>query len=419
HAILNYNLGRTSGLADGVVITPSHNPPQDGGFKYNPTHGGPAGKDITDWIEKTANQHLESKLTSVLRIPYERALKAASVHRFDFVNTYVKDLDSILDFDVIRHSDIKLAVDPLGGAGVDYWQPIADRYKINLQVLNKSVDPTFKFMARDWDGKIRMDPSSQYVMSPLLEQRKNFDVAFACDTDHDRHGIVTKSAGLMQANHYLATCIAYLYRHRPQWPTTLKIGKTLVSSQIIDRVAKMIEREVYEVPVGFKWFVDGLTEGTLGFVGEESAGSTFLRKDGRVWTTDKDSFVPSLLAGEMTARLGKDPGELYKDLTEQLGSPVYARVDSPASAEEKKRVTSLDASKLMGQSLGGDKITAASNKAKSNGAAIGGFKLETENGWVAARPSGTEDILKIYGESFKGNDHLQSLFSDVKKIVAG
>jgi phosphoglucomutase len=418
HAILSYNRGRTTGLADGVVITPSHNPPQDGGFKYNPTNGGPAGTEITNWIQNKANELLEAKLADVKRISFEKAMKAASTHTFDYVTSYVADLENIIDMKVISESKLTLAVDPLGGAGVNYWQPIADRYKINLKVLSTNVDPLFSFMTRDWDGKIRMDPSSKYAMKSLIDQSSKFDVAVACDTDHDRHGIVAKSIGLMPANHYLATSIYYLFQNRPEWSQGLKIGKTLVSSQMIDRVGNKIGREVYEVPVGFKWFVDGLIAGELGFVGEESAGASFLRRNGQVWTTDKDAFVPSLLAAEMTARTGKDPGEIYKSLTEELGSPVYGRVDAPATLEQKKAVGGLSAEKIPLKTLGGDAIERVLTKAPGNGAAIGGVKIETKNGWIAARPSGTEDILKVYGESFKGEAHLADLFKDAQEIVS-
>jgi phosphoglucomutase len=416
HAILTYNRNRKDALADGVVITPSHNPPQDGGFKYNPEHGGPAGKEITDVIQSRANEILEGGLSGVKRLPYDQALKLPNVHLHDFLRAYVDDLTNIIDFDVIRGSELRLAVDPLGGAGVNYWEPIAETYKLNLKVLNRKVDPTFAFMTRDWDGKIRMDPSSQYAMKSLINTAKTYDVAFACDTDHDRHGIVTKN-GLIPPNHYLATMIWYLFQNRPEWSSKLKIGKTLVSSQMIDRVGAAIGRAVYEVPVGFKWFVDGLIDRQLGFAGEESAGATFLRKNGDVWTTDKDAFVPSLLSAEMTARLGKDPGDLYKNLTEKLGTSYYGRVDSPTTELEKKAVGLLSAESVPAKTLGGDAITKVATKASGNGALIGGVKIETKNGWIAARPSGTEDILKIYGESFVDQAHLNSLFSDATAIV--
>ncbi len=422
HAILNFNKNRADALADGVVITPSHNPPEDGGFKYNPPHGGPAEKEITDFIQRRANTSLETGLADVKRVAYLTALKAPTTHHKDFAKDYVTDLSNIIDFDVIRNAGLKMAVDPMGGAGVHYWQPIADLYKIDLTVLNSRVDPTFRFMTRDWDGKIRMDPSSKFVMKSLVEIGSRFDIAFACDTDHDRHGIVTKSEGLMPPNHYLATCIAYLFTNRPEWSSNLKIGKTLVSSQIIDRVAKKIGRSVYEVPVGFKWFVEGLLTGQLGFAGEESAGATFLRKDASVWTTDKDAFVPSLLAAEMTAREEEDPAQIYAGLTRELGSPVYARIDSPATLEQKKRVVQLsgaspESKSLSNSELGGDPVIKVMTSASGNSAAIGGVKLETAQGWVAIRPSGTEDILKIYAESFRDQAHLDRLLSDAKKIV--
>ncbi len=416
HAILVHNKNRKHGLADGVVITPSHNPPQDGGFKYNPETGGPAGKEITDVIQARANELLEAKLGGVRRMDFAKAMNAPSTHTHDYLTTYVQDLANILDFDVIRESGLKFAVDPMGGAGVNYWQPIADLYKINLTVLNSKTDPTFQFMTRDWDGKIRMDPSSPYVMKSLVKESQRFDVSFACDTDHDRHGIVTRE-GLMPANHYLATMISYLFQNRPQWSSSLKIGKTLVSSQMIDRVGRKLNRSIYEVPVGFKWFVDGLLDRTLGFAGEESAGATFLRKNGDVWTTDKDAFVPSLLSAEMTARLGKNPAVLYSQLTEELGSPVYGRIDSPTTLESKAAVGNLNADSIRVKTLGGDPITSVLTKASGNGAAIGGVKIETANGWIAARPSGTEDILKIYGESFVDQTHLDRLFADAQAIV--
>lgn len=412
HAILTYNRGRTEHPADGVVITPSHNPPQDGGFKYNPTNGGPAGKDITDVIQSRANALLEANLSGVKRVSFTKG----RAKEFDFVGHYVNDLVSIIDFAPI--GDLAIAVDPLGGAGVNYWGPIADKYKLNLKILNTKTDPAFRFVTRDWDGKIRMDPSSQYAMKSLLKESKNYRVAFACDTDHDRHGIVTP-AGLMPANNYLATMIDYLFRNRPDWKTDLMIGKTLVSSSIIDRVAKRLSRKVYEVPVGFKWFVDGLMDGSLGFVGEESAGASFLRRNGEVWTTDKDAFVPSLLSAEMTARTGRDPQELYSAITAELGQPSYGRIDQPTTAKQKQAVAALGPANLTVKTLGGDPITSVATKAPGNGAAIGGVKIETTNGWVAIRPSGTEDILKVYGESFRGPDHLQKLFDDAGQIVAG
>ena len=416
HAILVYNKNRKEGLADGVVITPSHNPPQDGGFKYNPENGGPAGKEITDVIQARANELLETKLAGVRRMDFVAAMNAPTTHVHDYVTTYVRDLANILDFDVIRESGLRFAVDPLGGAGVNSWRPIADLYKINLTILNPETDSTFSFMTRDWDGKIRMDPSSPYAMASLIKESQRFDVSFACDTDHDRHGIVTPQ-GLMPANHYLATMISYLFTHRPEWSPSLKIGKTLVSSQMIDRVAAKIGRKVYEVPVGFKWFVDGLMDGSLGFAGEESAGATFLRKNGDVWTTDKDAFVPSLLSAEITARTGKNPAVLYSELTRELGSPVYRRIDSPTTPQAKMAVGKLSAASIGVKTLAGDSITSVLTAAPGNGASIGGVKIETANGWIAARPSGTEDILKIYGESFVSQKHLDLLFAEASAIV--
>jgi phosphoglucomutase len=417
HAILTYNRGRTEGLSDGIVITPSHNPPQDGGFKYNPTHGGPAEKEITDWIQKKANELLEKNLEGVHRVPFEQALKASTTHHRDFIRPYVDDLANMIDFDIIRDSKVKLAVDPMGGAGVHYWAPLVEKYKIDLQILNTTVDPRFPFMTRDWDGKIRMDPSSKYAMHSLIQKGKQYDVAFACDTDYDRHGIVTKSAGLMPSNDYLATSIFYLFTHRPQWPSSLKIGKTVVSSQMIDRVAKHIQRQLYEVPVGFKWFVEGLFQAKLGFTGEESAGASFLRKDGKVWTTDKDGFVAALLSAEMTARLGKDPAQIFAGLTEKLGTPYNTRVDAPASADVRARMGKLTSQDIHLETLGGEPVQRMFSHAPGNNASIGGLKIETKNSWVAFRPSGTEDIYKIYGESFLGQAHLHDLLKETQAIV--
>jgi len=418
HAIICYNKGRSDGLADGIVITPSHNPPGEGGFKYNPVHGGPAEKKITDWIENRANEILREKLKSVCQTPYAQALKAPTTHHHDFIHSYVRDLTNVVDMDVIRASNIKIAVDPMGGAGVHYWEPIADLYKIDLAVLNKEVDPCFRFMTRDWDGQIRMDPSSKFAMQSLIEKGQQYDISFACDTDHDRHGIVTKTAGLMPANAFLSVAIFYLFKHRPLWSENFKIGKTLVSSQMIDRVAELLNRSVYEVPVGFKWFVQGLLQSDLGFAGEESAGATFLRKNGSVWTTDKDGFVPALLSAEMTARLGKDPSVLYSELTHELGDPVYRRIEAPASAQQKEIIKNLSAEKISLKNLGGDPVEQISTKASGNDGAIGGVKIKTKNGWVAARPSGTEDIYKIYAESFKGNEHLNVLLEETQKVVS-
>ncbi len=421
HAILQYNLGRTTGLADGIIITPSHNPPDDGGFKYNPPNGGPADVDITKWVENTANGFLEQLVkdneSSVKRIPFGRASKAATTHRHDYLNTYVADLGNVLDMDAIRGGSAKLAVDPLGGAGVHYWEPIAAKYKLNLTVLNKEVDATFRFMTVDHDGKIRMDPSSPYAMKSVLDKMDKFDLAFACDTDHDRHGIVTRHGGLLPPNHYLCVCIDYLFKYRPGWGGNAAVGKTVVSSALIDRVTAKAGRKLYEVPVGFKWFVDGLVSGSLGFVGEESAGAAFLRRDGKVWTTDKDGFIPALLSAEILARTGKDPGEIYEGLTAQLGNPVYDRVDAKATAEQKKALSQLNPSQIQQKELAGEPITSMMTNAPGNGAAIGGLKVSTANGWFAARPSGTEEIYKIYAESFHGKEHLQQLLGDAQAIV--
>jgi phosphoglucomutase len=421
HAILQYNLGRTTGLADGIIITPSHNPPDDGGFKYNPPNGGPADVDITKWVESTANGFLEQLVkgdeSNVKRIPFSRAVKAATTHRHDYLNTYIADLGNVLDMDAIRGGSAKLAVDPLGGAGVHYWEPIAEKYKLNLTVLNKEVDATFRFMTVDHDGKIRMDPSSPYAMKSVLDKMDNFDLAFACDTDHDRHGIVVKHGGLLPPNHYLCVCIDYLFKYRPGWGEGAAVGKTVVSSGLIDRVTARAGRKLYEVPVGFKWFVDGLVNGSLGFVGEESAGAAFLRRDGKVWTTDKDGFIPALLSAEITARTGRDPGEIYEGITAQLGNPVYDRVDAKATAEQKKALSQLNPSQIQQKELAGEPIKSMMTNAPGNGAAIGGLKVSTENGWFAARPSGTEEIYKIYAESFHGEEHLQQLLGDAQAIV--
>ncbi len=420
HAILVYNRGRTSGLADGIVITPSHNPPESGGFKYNPPNGGPAGTDITSAVEAAANKMLANKLEGVKRMPLAQALRAATTHRHDYLNTYVEDLAQVLDMDAIRGVNIDLGVDPLGGAGVHYWPAIAERYKLSrLTVLNQEVDPTFRFMSLDWDGRIRMDPSSPDAMHKLIELKDRFGIAFACDTDHDRHGIVAGSSGLMQPNSYLAVMIDYLYTHRPQWPAQAAVGKTVVSSQMIDRVAARLGRKLYEVPVGFKWFVDGLVDASLAFGGEESAGATFLRHDGSVWTTDKDGMVPALLSAEIAARTGRDPGERYAELTQALGQPVSDRVDAAATVEQKKRLSSLSPEQIRSTELAGDKIVDVLSHAPGNGAAIGGVKVVTANGWFAARPSGTENIYKIYGESFKGKEHLARILEEAQQVVDG
>lgn len=420
HAILVYNRGRTTGLADGIVITPSHNPPESGGFKYNPPNGGPAGTDITSAVEAAANAMLANGLEGVKRMPLALALRASTTHRHDYLNTYVEDLAQVLDMDAIRDVNLDLGVDPLGGAGVRYWPAIAERYKLKrLNVLSREVDPTFRFMSLDWDGRIRMDPSSPDAMHKLIELKNRFGIAFACDTDHDRHGIVSGSTGLMQPNSYLAVMIDYLYTHRPQWPAQAAIGKTVVSSQMIDRVANRLGRRLHEVPVGFKWFVDGLVDASLAFGGEESAGATFLRKDGSVWTTDKDGMVPALLSAEIAARTGRDPGERYAELTQALGKPVSDRVDAPATVEQKKRLSSLSPQQIRSTELAGDRIVEVLSHAPGNGAAIGGVKVVTANGWFAARPSGTENIYKIYGESFKGKDHLARILEEAQHVVDG
>lgn len=418
HAIIVYNQGRSSGLADGIVITPSHNPPDGGGFKYNPTNGGPADGHITGWIETKANELLEANLNGVKRMPFEQAMKASTTHEYDFLNTYVNDLENVIHMDAIRGANIRMGVDPLGGAGVNYWGAIGERYKLDLTVLNKDVDLTFRFMTLDWDGKIRMDPSSSHAMQSLIGRRNQFDITFACDTDHDRHGIVTNSKGLMLPNHYLAVAIDYLFQNRPDWSPQAAVGKTLVSSSMIDRVANKIGRTLYEVPVGFKWFADGLFDGSLGFGGEESAGASFLRRNGHVWTTDKDGIAPALLSAEITAVTGKDPGEAYQALTQQLGEPCSDRIDAVATPEQKAKLSKLSPEQVSSDTLAGEVITHVLTKAPGNDAAIGGLKVSTENGWFAARPSGTEDIYKIYAESFKGEAHLQQLFDEAKALVS-
>ena len=417
HAILNYNRGRNSGFADGIVITPSHNPPKSGGFKYNSPNGGPSDLAVTGWIETKANELLKSGLHGVKRIPYENALRATSTHRHDYLNAYVSDLGNVIDMDAIRGGNIHMGVDPLGGAGVHYWAPIADRYGLNLTVVNEAVDPTFRFMPVDWDGQIRMDPSSSYAMVGLTALKDHFDIAFACDTDHDRHGIVTRSAGLLSPNHYLSVAIFYLFQNRPQWGKEAAVGKTVVSSQMIDRVTKKLGRKLYEVPVGFKWFVDGLLDSSLGFGGEESAGVSFLRLDGTVWTTDKDGIIPALLSAEITARMGRDPGEIYQELTRELGESFFDRVDAPATPELKARLSTLSSQQVRSPDLAGEKIQSILTHAPGNGAAIGGLKVIAENGWFAARPSGTEDIYKIYAESFRSEDHLRQIVEEAQAIV--
>ena len=417
HAILTYNRGREKGLADGIVITPSHNPPHDGGFKYNPPNGGPAERAVTGWIEARANEFLEAGLQGVHRIPYEKALHASTTHRHDYLNAYISDLGNVIDMDAIRSAKIGMGVDPLGGAGVHYWEPIAERYSLNLTVLNEVVDPTFRFMTVDWDGQIRMDPSSPYAMQTLIGLKDRFEIAFACDTDHDRHGVVTRSAGLLPPNHYLSAAIFYLLQHRPGWRKDTAVGKTVVSSQMIDRVTAKLGRKLYEVPVGFKWFVDGLLDGSLGFGGEESAGASFVRLDGSVWTTDKDGIVPALLAAEITARMDRDPGEIYHELTREFGEPVYDRVEAPATPEQKAMLERLSPEQVRLNDLAGEKIRTILTRAPGNGASIGGLKVIAESGWFAARPSGTEDIYKIYAESFHGADHLRRILEEAQTIV--
>ena len=417
HAIICYNRGRTSGLADGVVITPSHNPPESGGFKYNPPNGGPADTDVTKWIEAKANELLAAKLAGVKRISYEQALKASTTHRHDYLNTYVADLKNVIDMDTLRGANLRLGVDPLGGAGVRYWSAIGEQYGLNLEVVNTSVDPTFRFMCMDWDGRIRMDPSSSYAMQGLIGLKDRFDVAFACDPDHDRHGIVTPSGGLLAPNNYLAVSIDYLFQNRPHWRADAAVGKTVVSSGLIDRVAARLGRRLYEVPVGFKWFADGLFDGSLGFGGEESAGASFLRLDGSVWSTDKDGLIPSLLAAEMTARTGRDPSQLYQKMTEELGLPFSTRVDAKATAQQKALLGKLSPEQVKSTTLAGEAITQILSHAPGNNQAIGGLKVMTENGWFAARPSGTEDIYKIYAESFIGDEHLGRLVEEAQVLV--
>lgn len=419
HAILQYNKERNTGLADGIVITPSHNPPDDGGFKYNPPNGGPASGTVTNWIEGKANELLQNNCQSVKRISFKKALAAATTHRHDFLNNYINDLENIIDMDLIRDSKINIGADPLGGAGVHYWQPIADRYKLNLTVVNKLVDSTFSFMTVDWDAQIRMDPSSAYAMQRLIATKDNYDISFACDTDHDRHGIVTKSAGLMNPNHYLSVAVFYLLQHRPDWNKKAAVGKTVVTTQLIERIAKKQGRKIYDVPVGFKWFVDGLLDSSLCFGGEESAGASFSRLDGSVWTTDKDGFIPALLAAEITAKMGKDPGILYRELTKELGEPFYDRIEAKATPEQKEKLSKLSPDMIKQKDFAGEKIIDLLTKASGNEAAIGGLKVTTENGWFAARPSGTEDIYKIYAESFLSKDHLEKIIDEAQALVDG
>ncbi len=417
HAILGYNRARDAGLADGIVITPSHNPPDNGGFKYNPVNGGPAGTDITGWVQNQANRYLENKLAGVKRVPFAQACAASTTDTHDYLDAYVSDLGNVIDFDAIRGAGLKLAVDPLGGAGVHYWAPIAERYKLDLAVVSEEVDPRFAFMTVDWDGKIRMDPSSEYAMQRLLALKDKYDVAFACDTDHDRHGVVTRSSGLLPSNHYLAVMIDFLFRERSHWPKSVAIGKTLVSTALIDRVANKAGRNLYEVPVGFKWFAPGLLDGSLGFGGEESAGASLLRQDGSVWTTDKDGIAPALLSAEITAKAGRDPGECYEALANELGRPFSDRVEAAASDEQKRKLACLSADAIKLTTLAGSKVLQVLDKAPGNGAAIGGVKVITEQGWFAARPSGTEDIYKIYAESFSDDKHLQAILAEAQQVV--
>jgi phosphoglucomutase len=421
HAILTHNrpagAAPPRGLADGIVITPSHNPPDDGGFKYNPPHGGPADTDATRWIESRANAIIESGLNEVRRVAYSAALNAPTTHRHDYISAYVNDLDSVVDMAVIRDARLSLGADPLGGAGVAYWGRIAERYGLSLTVENGVVDPTFRFMTLDWDGQIRMDCSSPYAMAGLIALKDKFDLAFACDTDHDRHGIVTRAAGLLPPNHYLSAAISYLFGHRPGWRGDSAVGKTLVSSSMIDRVAGPLGRRLVEVPVGFKWFVEGLLDGGLGFGGEESAGASFLRRDGSVWTTDKDGLIMGLLAAEMLARTGQDPAAIYAGLAARFGEPVYERIDAPATLEEKRILAGLSPEQVSARELAGDPIEVMLTKAPGNGAPIGGLKVVTRRGWFAARPSGTEEVYKIYAESFAGIEHLRQIQAEAREIV--
>ena len=418
HAILTYNRDRKDGLADGIVITPSHNPPEDGGFKYNPPSGGPADTTATKWIQDHANELIAAKLSGVKRVLYEKAMKAPATHRYDYISAYVNDLAEVIDMDAVSAAKLKLGVDPLGGAGVAYWPRIAEKYRLDLEVVNTNVDPTFRFMTLDWDGKIRMDCSSPYAMAALIALKDRFDVAFACDTDHDRHGVVTRSAGLLNPNHYLAVAIQYLFENRPGWRSEAGVGKTLVSSSIINRVAGALGRRLVEVPVGFKWFVNGLLDGSLGFGGEESAGASFLRRKGGPWSTDKDGLILGLLSAEITATTGRDPGEHYRALTERFGDPVYQRIDAPATSEQKAVLQKLSPEQVKATELAGEKIEAMLTRAPGNDAPIGGLKVVTKNGWFAARPSGTEDVYKIYAESFLGEDHLRRIQKEAQELIS-
>jgi phosphoglucomutase len=417
HAILNYNRERSTGSADGIVITPSHNPPRDGGYKYNPPNGGPAGQEVTDWVEAAANRYLEAHLQGVRQISHAQALRASTTHRHNYLSTYVADLGSVIDMEAIRDAKIRMGVNPLGGAGVHYWAALAEHYRLDLTVVSEVVDPRFAFMTLDWDGHIRMDPSSPYAMQGLIAIKDRFQIAFACDTDHDRHGIVTPAVGLLPANHYLSVLIDYLFRHRPRWGAQAAVGKTVVSTRMIDLVTAKLGRRLYEVPVGFKWFSAGLLDGSLGFGGEESAGATFLRRDGSVWTTDKDGIIAALLSAEITARMGRDPGEWSVDLAREFRNPVTDRVQAPATAQQRARLTALSPPDVTVTELAGEKIDSVINRAPGDGAAIGGIKVSTASGWFAARPSGTEDIYKIYAESFRGADQLQRILKEAQATV--
>jgi len=417
HAILVYNRGRADHQADGIVVTPSHNPPDNGGFKYNPPNGGPADTDVTGWVQKRANALLEEQIRGVKRVPVAQARDASTTHSHDYLDAYVADLANVIDFDAIRQAGVHMGVDPLGGAGVHYWAPVAERYRIDLNVVSDVVDPQFAFMTLDWDGKIRMDPSSSFAMQRLIGLKDRYDVAFACDTDHDRHGVVTRSAGLMEPNHYLSVMVDYLYRHRPQWNPQAGVGKTLVSTALIDRIAKRLGRPLFEAPVGFKWFSGGLFDGSLGFGCEESAGASFLRRDGSVWTTDKDGLVAALLSAEVTAKQGRDPGELYAQLQHELGQPFARRVDAKATTEQKSKLAKLSRDQFTSKTLAGENVLQVLDRAPANNAPIGGLKVVTENGWFAARPSGTEAIYKIYAESFKSTEHLEKLLSEAQHTV--
>ena len=421
HAILGYNSGRSPsndpGLADGIVVTPSHNPPRDGGFKYNPPHGGPASQEITNWIEAEANRFLEARLEGVKRIPHAEALRAATTHHHDFLSAYVADLGNVIDMDVIREAKVRMGVDPLGGAGVHYWGAIAERYRLDLTVISEIVDPTFAFMPLDWDGKIRMDPSSPYAVQRLVDMKSRFDIAFACDTDHDRHGIVTPGAGLLAPDHYLAAAIDFLFQHRPHWEPSAAVGKTVVSSRLIDRLTARLGRQLVEMPVGFKWFASGLQSGALGFCGEESAGATFLRRNGATWTTDKDGIAAALLSAEITARTGRDPGQRYEALAAEFGNPVARRMQASSTAQQKTQLAALTPQQITATELAGERIESILSHAPGNGEPIGGIKVNTANGWFAARPSGTENIYKIYAESFVGAEHLQRILQEAQAIV--